>query len=346
MSALAEKPRPPLPPPVAQGAAEVPTAVGGEGGGSGGGGGVIGSPIRMPGFQQIGAPIVTNYDGLVAEIAAACGPGGLCVEIVVESEDGKGPKTTCGFAGTRPGKDELVERGSTVVFLTDPPPCPDFEETDEYGGGTDSTGQGGEGRHRRRQHCWDRRRRNRQRQPGHGGRGDQRHGGRGPTRRGRRAVGAAREPGLVTREDSAGEPDEDADPTHQGSRLADISRLGRIFGKVVAPTTLLTGLLFYFGWSFTYWYFHYLGVNSTLLGSTSQDYLMRSVDALFVPVTVAAVVGLLALWARAVIPQKLSSAAWARVERQRVPVSTGLGLVLVESRRRPWSATSPATTSS
>lgn len=133
----------------------------------------------------------------------------------------------------------------------------------------------------------------------------------------------------MTREDSAGEPDGDAGPTHQGARLADISRLGRIFGKVVAPTTLLTGLLFYFGWSFTYWYFHYLGVNSTLFGSTSQDYLMRSVDALFVPVTSAAVVGLVVLWARAVIPQKLSSAAVARVERHRVRVSTGLGLVLV-----------------
>ncbi len=106
---------------------------GGNGDGSGGGGGsggsdVIGSPIRMPGFQQIGAEIVTVYDGLVAEIASACGPGGLCVEIVVESEDGQGPESTCGFAGTRPGEDELVERGSTVVFLTTPP-CPDFEGT-------------------------------------------------------------------------------------------------------------------------------------------------------------------------------------------------------------------------
>ena len=117
---------------------------GGEGGGSGGGGGVIGSPIRMPGFQQIGAEIVTVYDGLVAEIAAACGPGGLCVEIVVESEDGKGPESTCRFAGTRPGKDELVERGSTVVFRTFPPPCRNVEGTDENGEGTDSTGQGGE----------------------------------------------------------------------------------------------------------------------------------------------------------------------------------------------------------
>lgn len=133
----------------------------------------------------------------------------------------------------------------------------------------------------------------------------------------------------MTREDSGGEPDGDAGPTRQGSGLADISRLGRIFGKVVAPTTLVTGLLFYFGWSFTYWYFHYLGVNSTLLGSSSQDYLMRSVDALFVPVTVAAVVGLVVLWTRAVVPQKLSSDAWARVERQRVSVSTGLGLLLV-----------------
>ena len=56
-----------------------------------------------------------------------------------ETEDGKGPESTCAFAGTRPGEDEPVQRGSTVVFLTTPP-CPDFEGTDENGGGTASTG--------------------------------------------------------------------------------------------------------------------------------------------------------------------------------------------------------------
>jgi Zn-dependent protease with chaperone function len=45
----------------------------------------------------------------------------------------------------------------------------------------------------------------------------------------------------------------------------------RIVGSIVAPTTLLTALLFYFGWSFAYWFFAYFGVDSTVLGLTTQD---------------------------------------------------------------------------
>ncbi len=71
----------------------------------------------------------------------------------------------------------------------------------------------------------------------------------------------------------------------------------RVVGSVVAPTTLLTALLFYFGWAHAYWFFRYFGVDISLLGLTTQDYVMRSVDALLVPLTVALTVGLLALWA-------------------------------------------------
>ena len=47
----------------------------------------------------------------------------------------------------------------------------------------------------------------------------------------------------------------------------------RILGAVVAPTTLLTALLFYFGWSRAYWFYIYFGVNSTLLDLTTRDYV-------------------------------------------------------------------------
>ena len=80
------------------------------------------------------------------------------------------------------------------------------------------------------------------------------------------------------------------------SPVPDISRLGRIFGTVVAPTTLLTALLYYFGWMHAYYFFGYFGVNSTLLGFGTTDYLMRSVDALFIPMTTTAVTVLAGLW--------------------------------------------------
>jgi hypothetical protein len=65
----------------------------------------------------------------------------------------------------------------------------------------------------------------------------------------------------------------------------------------VAPTTLLSGLLYYFGWAHAYYFFNYFGVNSTVLHFSTADYLMRSVDALFIPLSAASVVLLLGLWA-------------------------------------------------
>jgi hypothetical protein len=81
--------------------------------------------------------------------------------------------------------------------------------------------------------------------------------------------------------------------------------LARILGSVVAPTTLLTALLYYFGYMHAWFFFGYFGLNSTTLGFSTVDYLMRSVDALFIPVTSAAILGLLALWGNALLVPRL-----------------------------------------
>lgn len=75
-----------------------------------------------------------------------------------------------------------------------------------------------------------------------------------------------------------------------------LSQVLKIAGTVVAPTTVLTALLFYFGRFHAYWFFHYFGVNSTVLGLSTQDYLVRSADGLFVPLAVLAAIGLAVLW--------------------------------------------------
>ncbi len=101
-----------------------------------------------------------------------------------------------------------------------------------------------------------------------------------------------------------------------------------LLGAIVAHTTLLTSLLFYFGWSHAVWFFDYFGVNSTLLGLTTQDYLIRSLDALFVPMTVAACAGLLVLWGHAVLRARLAAGYRPRRLRVLVPVMAVAGLVL------------------
>ena len=56
-----------------------------------------------------------------------------------------------------------------------------------------------------------------------------------------------------------------------------------LVGLVAAPTTLLTALAFYFGWTFTNARALYFGLDASALGLSTEDYLLRSADALFVP---------------------------------------------------------------
>ena len=54
----------------------------------------------------------------------------------------------------------------------------------------------------------------------------------------------------------------------------------------VAPLTLVTALLFYFGYVSTREFFRYFGIDVDLIGLSSQEFVMRSPGALFVPVMV------------------------------------------------------------
>lgn len=108
-----------------------------------------------------------------------------------------------------------------------------------------------------------------------------------------------------------------------------LPQLARIFGSIVAPTTLLTALLFYFGWSHAYWFFAYFGVNSTVLDLTTQDYLIRSIDGLFVPLTIVASIVLLARWVNIALKTQLAPESRAVVVRALIPITAVLGLTLL-----------------
>jgi hypothetical protein len=114
-----------------------------------------------------------------------------------------------------------------------------------------------------------------------------------------------------------------------GSPFEGLPQLTRLLGTIVAPTTLLTALLFYFGWSHAYWYYDYFGVNATLLGLTTRDYVQKSLDGLFVPMLVVACVGLLLLWGHALVRARLGAGARPGVLRVLVPAVAATGLVLV-----------------
>ncbi|MDQ6798718.1 MAG: hypothetical protein M3011_12015 [Actinomycetota bacterium] len=99
--------------------------------------------------------------------------------------------------------------------------------------------------------------------------------------------------------------------------------------SVVAPASVVTALLYYFGWTRTNSEAKHLGLDDSLLGYSTQDYLLRSMSSLFTPLAVGVVAVLVGLALHAAL------VAWADrpvvgndAERRRALLLRGLTVVL------------------
>ncbi|TFV62563.1 UNVERIFIED_ORG: hypothetical protein E4P37_16795 [Bacillus sp. AZ43] len=113
-----------------------------------------------------------------------------------------------------------------------------------------------------------------------------------------------------------------------GAREA-FPRLLKVFGAVLAQTSLLTGLLFYFGRSRSAGYYRYFRVNFTVLDLTTNDFLFAGIDGLFVPIAVACLLALLLLWLNRLLLTRVPEHARSRAVRVLVPLAAVTGVVLV-----------------
>ncbi|MGH9281002.1 MAG: hypothetical protein ACRD12_23305 [Acidimicrobiales bacterium] len=68
-----------------------------------------------------------------------------------------------------------------------------------------------------------------------------------------------------------------------------------VVGAIAAPTTLVTSLALYFGVVYVNAQAFYFGIDGSTLGFATQDYLLRSADALFVPLGLLVLCGLVML---------------------------------------------------
>ena len=81
----------------------------------------------------------------------------------------------------------------------------------------------------------------------------------------------------------------------------------RVLTGFLPPVTLVTALLFYFGWTRAYTQARYLGADASVFGYSTQDYLLRSVDSLFLPLIVLTLAGLLALLGHRAVVDRLAA---------------------------------------
>jgi hypothetical protein len=103
----------------------------------------------------------------------------------------------------------------------------------------------------------------------------------------------------------------------------------QILGAVIAPSTLLTALAFYFGWQRENALFSYFDIGPSMLNFSTQDYLLRSADVLFIPVGALLSVSLLAMWGHALIHHHPHRHDRVRRYGARVLVVLGAGLFAV-----------------
>ncbi|MCW2576721.1 MAG: hypothetical protein JWR66_2751 [Modestobacter sp.] len=124
-------------------------------------------------------------------------------------------------------------------------------------------------------------------------------------------------------------PERDALPVEElGARDA-LPRVLKVVGAIVAPTSLLTGLLFYFGRSRGAGYYRYFHVNATVLDLSTNDVLVAGVDGLFVPISVACSLALVALWLNRLLLTRMPDGARRRVLRVLVPAAGTVGAGLM-----------------
>jgi hypothetical protein len=84
-------------------------------------------------------------------------------------------------------------------------------------------------------------------------------------------------------------------------------RLVAVLVGIVAPTTLLVALAYYFGWRREEAFAGYFGVDPALLQLSTDEYVLRSVDALFVPVVALLLVAFCALAIHALLADRIES---------------------------------------
>jgi hypothetical protein len=109
--------------------------------------------------------------------------------------------------------------------------------------------------------------------------------------------------------------------TPPSTPTATFDRVIQVVGAIVAPVTIITALLFYFGWIRTNALFQYFGVEASVLGFTNQDYVLRSVEGLYVPLGVILLAGIVALFGHRSVTRLLT-------ERDRLDGLRTIGRVL------------------
>lgn len=116
---------------------------------------------------------------------------------------------------------------------------------------------------------------------------------------------------------------------------ATVIRTVQSLGAVIAPTALISALLYYFGWAKAHAFARYFGLDVSIFGLSTQDFILQSIRAVVTPLGVLLISGLLLLWAHRTVVSGIERdphrRIWPRSAATLAVIgaaSFGLGLVL------------------
>lgn len=136
---------------------------------------------------------------------------------------------------------------------------------------------------------------------------------------------ASQHPGRSSaRADGPGKP---APPPHEPA-ASDLERRVKLISGILAPTTVLTALLFYYGYVATTAEYGYFGISMGSLDLSTQDFLLRSVAALYVPLGLLLLLIVLAAWGHGNVRRRLAARLGDRRWRRGAIVAVAGGAVV------------------
>jgi hypothetical protein len=122
--------------------------------------------------------------------------------------------------------------------------------------------------------------------------------------------------------------DETETQAQRGGTTEGLSRLAQIAGKVVAPVTIITALMVYFGWARTSTTYRIFGIDDSVLRFSVQDYLFRSISQTFEPAILLLLMILVAVPAHLGLVKVMRARGWRK--RTVLPLAvTGMALTVV-----------------
>lgn len=151
-------------------------------------------------------------------------------------------------------------------------------------------------------------------------------------------------------------PDQQPDQEHPDREPAAtrVSRLAGALASVVAPASMLSALLFYFGYVSSRAQYEYFGIDVDTIGLGTQDYIMRSPQPLLVPLLVLTLAGAGLLVLHTEVRRRTRRAAGGRSRTIRLATRTvviiglailgaGMALVFAYPAVQDWPAYGIAT---